>query len=89
MCTSYQWHLHATPRYEVSKQRMGTASAPSHHYWCGAASGHLEMLAWIVHKCRVGDVEQTLNSVMLFHYQCAVFAMFSTYGIARSSQFTP
>ena len=37
MCTLYQWHFSATLRYEVSKQRMGSAHAPSHHYWCGAA----------------------------------------------------
>ena len=27
MCTPQQWHLRATPRYEVLKQRMGAASA--------------------------------------------------------------
>ena len=34
MCTPYQWHLCATLRYEVSKQRMGAASLFSQ---CGAA----------------------------------------------------
>ena len=37
MCAPYQWHLRATLRYEVLKQRLGVASAPSHRYWCGAA----------------------------------------------------
>ena len=37
MCTPYQWHLRATLRYQVLKQRMGAARAPSHHDWCGVA----------------------------------------------------
>ena len=37
MCTLYKWHLRATLRQQVLKQLMGAASAPSHHYWCGAA----------------------------------------------------
>ena len=37
MYTPYQWNLRDTLRYEVLKQRMGAASAPSHHYRCGAA----------------------------------------------------
>ena len=39
MCTPHQWDLRATLQYEVLKQRMGAASAPSHRYWCGAAGG--------------------------------------------------
>ena len=39
MCIPYQWDLCVTPWYEVLKQRMGAASAPSHHYWCGAFRG--------------------------------------------------
>ena len=34
---SIQLHLRVTLRHEVLKQRMGATSAPSHHYWCGAA----------------------------------------------------
>ena len=36
MCTPYRWQLGAPQWYEVSEQRMGAASTPAHHYWCGA-----------------------------------------------------